>query len=166
MSNNPINLNDPSGLCGEGGRQSINCNTLLPNGQTVGDVVRRERAVLEQALDSALQADQTGSEADPLAAETGALIAIAWPNGPIDFKNNFQGQGDPKFLADEGNFAFYAVGSGFLPNKTLDALAGTYALLTAIFGSRHFSDLTGSMFSDSSAARVRDMALASNGCSP
>jgi len=85
-------------------------------------------------------------------------------NGLIDFKNNFKGKANAGMLGQAGNFAYYAIGSGFLPSRELDTGAGLYGLYSAIFGNKHFSDLTGPMFSDTSAASVRDAALASNRC--
>lgn len=95
---------------------------------------------------------------------TGSFIAIVGKNGPIDFKNQFPGQANATTLGQAGNFAFYAVGGGYLPNAELDLFAGLYGLVTATLGTRPYSDLTGPMFSDSSAASVRDAALAAAGC--
>jgi RHS repeat-associated protein len=92
VRNSPIKLIDPSGLCAANGQQPITCDTVLPNGQTVGDVVRQQRAVLQNVLDSSIQANQAGAESDPLSALTGAFLFIAKPNGPIDFKNTFRGR--------------------------------------------------------------------------
>ena len=164
VRNNPLNFVDPAGLC-PNKKQPIDCDTVLPNGETLGQVVQQERGIMQNAFDAALLANQKGSESDPLLQVAGTFFSIVRSNGPIDFKNNFRGQANANLLGQEGNFAFYAVGSGYLPNQLLDAGAGAYGLLTAIFGSRPFSDLTGPMFSDSSAASVRDLALASNGCS-
>jgi len=164
VRNNPISFVDPTGLCPDN-KQPVGCDTVLPNGETLGQVVQQERGLLQNAFDSAMLANQTGSDSDPLLEVTGTFLSIARSKGPIDFKNNFKGQANANFLGQAGNFAFYATGSGYLPNQLLDAGAGAYGLLTAIFGPRPFSDLTGPMFSDSSAASVRNLALASNGCS-
>jgi RHS repeat-associated protein len=52
VQNNPANLSDPTGLCATGkGQQTVNCDTVLPNGQTVGDVVRQQRAILQNIQD-------------------------------------------------------------------------------------------------------------------
>jgi RHS repeat-associated protein len=54
----------------------------------------------------------------------------------------------------------------YIPNGLLDLGAGAYAVTAAAFGPKPFSSLTGPMFSDASAAAVRNSALSSNGCSP
>ncbi len=141
------------------GPKQVDCDTVLPNGQTVGDVVRAQQAQLQRVLDSALQ-----SEGGPLSAELGTFLAISFPNGPIDFKNRFRGQANASVLGSAGNFAYYAVGSGYIPSSLLDFGAGTYAVAAAVFGRKPFSSLTGPMFADASAAAVRNAALASNGC--
>jgi len=162
--NNPTRLVDPSGLCGQMGQQQITCDTVLPDGRTIGDVVRQQRAVLQGIVDSTIRADQFGADSDPVSALSGQLLSIAWPNGPIDFKNNFKGEGDAKFLGQAGNFAFYAIGSGYLPNWELDAGASAYSVLSATFGRKPFSSLTRPGLIDASAAAVRGAALAANGC--
>ena len=152
VRNHPTDLIDPSGRCPKADPQPVNCDALLPNGQTVGDVVRQERAVLQNVFDTSIRASQGGAESDPLSAMTGVFIRIAWPNGPIDFKNIFKGKGDATLLGQAGNFAYYAVGSGYLPTLELDAGAAAYAILA------HGS------LSSPDARAVRDMALAANGC--
>jgi hypothetical protein len=137
---------------------------VLPNGQTLGQVIRQERAQLQEIVNIQLEMAQYGVEPSLLSTLTGAFGAIARPNGPIDFKNNFRTQGNGTTLGLAGNFAYYAIGSGFLPNFELDAGAGAYGIGSALFGNKPFSSLTGPMYSDTSAASVRDPALAANGC--
>lgn len=139
----------------------VNCGTVLPNGQTIGDVVRQQRASL---LTTELVAEASLYPATVAPAVLGQFISIVRPGGPIDFKSEFRGQANAALLGQEGNFTYYAIGTGILSPFALDAGAGAYGLLTAIFGSRHFSDLKGPMFSDASAASVRNPGLASNGC--
>jgi hypothetical protein len=93
---------------------------------------------------------------------TGEFAAIAWPNGPIDFKNKMTGNRATLGLA--GNYAYYAIGSGILPDTELDAGAGAYGLYSAVRGQKSLSSLTGPLFSDASAAAVRAAALSANGC--
>ena len=83
---------------------------------------------------------------------TGAFGYFVRPGGPTDFKNIFKGQAQAPFLGYAGNFAYYAIGSGYLPNSELDAGAGAYASTLAALGSKQFSQLTGPFFSDASAA--------------
>jgi hypothetical protein len=116
---------------------------------------------MQSALDAAMQSAEYAESFDLLGQMTGTFYSIAKSKGPIDFKYMFKG-GTPaqrQELGDAGNFAYFAIGSGYLPNAELDAGTAYYGLKTAIFGSRPFSDLTGRMFSNSSAARVRDAAL-------
>src|SRR6185369_6262254 len=49
----------------------------------------------------------------------GEIFAIPSSNGPIDFKNTFKGQADPELLGSAGNFAYYAIGSGNIPARSL-----------------------------------------------
>ena len=141
----------------------VSCSTVLPNGQTVGQVVNQYRNQLQSIANEALN---NPNNQNPLGEITGAFYPIAKSNGPIDFKNIFRGQANGAMLGQAGNFAYYAIGTGILPNWELDAGAGAYALKSAIFGNKPFSSLTGPMFSDASAASVRNAALASNGCKP
>ena len=120
--------------------------------------MRQYRADLQNAADN-------GTSEETFSTVTGTFLAIAGPHGPIDFKNGAAGQGgNGSTLGLAGNFAYYAIGSGILPNWELDAGAGAYGVLSATFGPKSFSSLTGPMFSDASAASVRNAALASNGC--
>ncbi|HEY6408939.1 MAG TPA: RHS repeat-associated core domain-containing protein, partial [Ktedonobacteraceae bacterium] len=143
---------------------NVGCSSLLPNGQTVGDVVRQQRALLQNVANNAVARANTGTPSNPLGEITGAFYPIAKSNGPIDFKKTFSGQANGVFLGQAGNFAYYAIGSGILPNLELDAGAGAYALYSAALGRKPFSSLTGPMFSDASAASTRDAGLAANGC--
>jgi hypothetical protein len=137
----------------------VSCNTVLPNGKTVGDVVRGEIAALRSVASLG-----TGIDSLPRLELYADFFSIASSGGPIDFKVQFRGQANAALLGQEGNFAYYAIGSTFFPTTILDAGAGAYGISTAMFGSRHFRNLTGPWFSDTSAASVRSAGLASNGC--
>ncbi|MES2473777.1 MAG: hypothetical protein V4601_13175 [Pseudomonadota bacterium] len=84
----------------------------------------------------------------------------AWPRGPIDFKNHFQGKSEKE--ADElgraGNFAYYAMGDGIIPRGLLDVGAKLYATGLAATGEKRWSDITPSLL-DRKAYEVRDKAL-------
>jgi RHS repeat-associated protein len=125
VGDNPVNLTDPLGLCP---LNKISCSSVLPNGQTVGQVVQKYRAELQDIANEALQNPENPN---PLGEITGAFLATAQPYGPIDFKNNFSGMANAAFLGQAGNFAYYAIGSGILPTWELDAGAGVYAVLSA-----------------------------------
>jgi RHS repeat-associated protein len=144
---NPLGGVDASGLCG-----SVDCNTVLPDGSTVGDVVRQLTAQLQANYDDALQAQIAGG-GDPLSSVAAGFLAIAQPNGPIDFKKNFRGQASATTLGQAGNFAYYAIGTNFLPNAVLDAGASAYSIFTG----------RGAGI-DNSANSVRNAALAAGGC--
>jgi hypothetical protein len=137
----------------------VGCDTALPTGGTVGDEVRKQRAILNNV-------NKVGMlfGVGPVPA-IGAMAVIAWPNGPIDFKNNLRGQTSGALLGRAGNFAYYSIGSQIVPDEVLDFGAGSYAVVAAMRRQKPFSELTGPMFSDASAASVRDDALASKGCS-
>jgi hypothetical protein len=141
----------------------LDCNTTLPNGNTVGDTVREQRAKLDDIENANF--DSAGFTGFTFLNKLAAFLGIAQSNGPIDFKNKFRGQGDSRTLGDAGNFAYYATGSGYIPKILLDAGAGAYALYSAANGQKQLSQLTGRMFSDQSADRMRNPALNSNGCS-
>lgn len=86
----------------------VNCGSVLPNGQTVGQVVNQ----VTQAIDAA-QSNSTQVGQDPLGPGLAEYYADVNSNGPIDFKNNFRGQANPGFLGAAGNFAYGAI-SGYL----------------------------------------------------
>ena len=156
-ASDPTNIIDLLGLCPP---KAVNCNSLLPNGKTIGDVVRSERAALQEVEDAQMALLKAGVQVQPLAALSGAFLGIVLPHGPIDFKLLFKGADDPAYLGRAGNFAYYAIGSGYLPDTELDLGAGAYA----VWAGKPISTLTGPGFSDKSAASVRDAALASQGC--
>lgn len=136
---------------------TVDYNTVLPDGQVLGDVVLKYREALRDAMTEALQNPLCD---DPVGESLATMLSIAMPGGPIDFKNNFKGQGDAVTLGLAGNYAYYAIGSAIIPTKILDAGAGSYALYSAIRGQKDFSSLTGPLFSDASAYSVRNAALA------
>ncbi|MGH9725429.1 MAG: RHS repeat-associated core domain-containing protein, partial [Candidatus Acidiferrales bacterium] len=125
----------------------VNCNTVLPNGQTVGYVVQQEVAALQDA-----KGIGTGIDTLPDIRIYLAFAYVASPGGPIDFKNNFNGQAAPNLLGQAGNFAYYAIGSAYFPTFALDAGATGYAILA------HGS------LSSPNAQVVRSNGLAANGC--
>ena len=141
-------------------KPKVDCNTVLPDGRTVGDYVRQYRSQLQSIANDQMQ-DPMGS-ASP-GALSGAMFSIANVGGPIDFKRKFRGQANGGMLGQAGNFAYYAIGSGIIPTFELDAGAAGYSLYSLIFGGKKFSDITWRGI-DTSAASVRDLALAANGC--
>jgi hypothetical protein len=137
------------------------CHQVLPNGQTVGNVVGQSRTQLQASYDNAAQT----FDVDPALSVLGTFAAIASPRGPIDFKNNFSGSGSPSSLSGAGNFSYYAIGTGYLPDTVLDAGASAYSILAILFSNKNPSTVgNGPLLIDDSAASVRNAALASGGC--
>ena len=137
----------------------INCDTVLPDGRTLGSVIREQRAVMATTYSTLLDSN--------IGRRFSTFISIVGPNGPIDFKKGQSGQTFVE-MGLAGNFAYYAIGAGFFSPSALDAGAGAYALTAAAFfphSTVHFSDLTGNFFSDSAANQMRGPGLAANGCS-
>ena len=98
------------------------------------------------------------------------FASIARDYGQIDFKN---GSGGRSVLAtnlgQDGNFAYYAIGSGFLSPNTLDFGASVYAVAATVPYPGHpgkpFSTIgNGPMLIDDSAASMRSAGLATPGC--
>lgn len=133
---------------------------ILPDGQKLGDVIQQHRSDLKDTVDR-LQNDPQALDGG-LGYAAGHYLGMAWPNGVIDFKNRFHGQGDPIDLGKAGNFAYYAIGSGILPDAVLDAGASAYNLYKKIIDTNpEMKQNNNATFSpDASAQSVRDHALA------
>ncbi len=143
-------------ICGVGGnsgsnvkaayRGMVNCRSILPNGQSVGQVVRS--IVSNIQIQAALGQSQFG-----------VFIAAALPNGPEDFKNNF-GPDKTGYLGAAGNFVFGAVAAGVgYSQATAELGAGFYA--TAIKSQPNFSN---PYFEDADAAKFVPAGYATGGC--
>jgi RHS repeat-associated protein len=117
------------------------CNTVLPNGQTVGNLVGRTVAAFDRST-----RDNPGSE-------VGTFAALVGPDSAIDFKNRFRGLASAGFLAAAGNYAYGAIANRTVGGTIGRVGAGAYGVSTALFGSRKFSDLRGPFGMDSSAYR-------------
>jgi RHS repeat-associated protein len=126
------------------------CNSVLPNGKTVGQVVQ----------DSIANIEAGAGPYDYGPGEFGAFIATVQSRGPIDFKNNFRGQANAGFLGAAGNFAYGAIASGIGYSQSFaEAGAGAYALKNRkLNGNNPFGE-------DNSAAQNLPAGYASNGCS-
>jgi hypothetical protein len=140
---------------------------ILPDGKKLGDVIQQHRSDLRNAVDR-LQNDPQSLDGG-LGYAAGHYLGMAWPNGAIDFKNRFRGQGDPTDLGKAGNFAYYAIGSGILPDAVLDAGASAYNFYKSSKDSKakqassaaKMKQNNNAIFSpDASAQSVRDHALA------
>ncbi len=133
----------------------------LPNGQTVGDVIRRERTGLLSNWRASL--DNTyPSEIGPISGYSllGDFYGRVRPHGENDFKNRFPGR-TPKeadLHGKLGNFAYYAIGDGIVPRGLLDLGAAGYAMWNWIRGEKKSSGISSALI-DNSAYSVRDKAL-------
>jgi hypothetical protein len=136
----------------------VGCSTVLPNGNTLGQYINQGRAQMQASVNAG------GSFNGGVLAN---FASIARDYGQIDFKNGAAGSSvlaNRAVLGQAGNFAYYSIGSGYLSPGLLDAGAGAYAVTSALLGKKSFSTLTGPMFSDASAASVRNAGLATPGC--
>jgi hypothetical protein len=129
---------------------------MLPDGQRLKDVIQQHRADLQDTV-GRLQGDPNSLDGG-LGYAAGHYLGMAWPHGVIDFKNKFKGQGNPDDLAKAGNFAYYAIGSGILPDTVLDAGASAYNLYKTVTGQNN--DNSDALGPDASAQSVREKALA------
>lgn len=127
----------------------------LPDGQKLKDVIQRHRSEL---LDTVERLQTYPESADGgLGYATGHYLSMAWPHGALDFKNRFKGRGNATDLGKAGNFAYYAIGAGILPDAVLDAGASAYNLYKTLTGQN--MDHSNPFGPDKSAQTVRDHAL-------
>jgi len=129
------------------------CSTVLPNGKTLGQYINQGRAQMQ------------ASKAPLL-----TFASIARDYGQIDFKNGAGGRSVlATSLGQDGNFAYYAIGSGFLSPNMLDFGASVYAVAATVpypgHSGKPFSTIgNGPMLIDDSAASMRSAGLATPGC--
>jgi RHS repeat-associated protein len=133
----------------------VGCNTVLPNGKTLGQYINQGRAQMQASVNA-------GGSLNGEVLTTFASIAMDY--GQIDFKNGAGGNSvlaNRAQLGQAGNFAYYAIGSGYLSPTMLDTGASAYS----VFSGKPFSTLhNGHMLIDRSAASVRTQGLATPGC--
>jgi RHS repeat-associated protein len=152
--------NGPGSNSSSGGSapSKVGCSTVLPNGNTLGQYINQGRAQMQASVNAGGSFNGGG---------LANFASIARDYGQIDFKNGAAGSSvlaNRAVLGQAGNFAYYAIGSGYLSPGLLDTGAGAYAVTSALLGKKSFSTLTGPMFSDASAASVRNAGLATPGC--
>jgi hypothetical protein len=88
----------------------VSCNTVLPNGNTVGQYINQGRAQLQAVVDAQNELAAAGGDVNPFAVQS-AFASFVRDYGPIDFKNGAAGQGgNGALLGQAGNFAYYAIG--------------------------------------------------------
>jgi len=137
---NPISKTDFFGLC--------DCNTVLPDGTTVGDVVRQQVSNLKLQI-----------AMDPNGGFGGlaAFVGISLNYGPIDFKKKWP---DPTGeLGAAGNFAYGSIAAGIgLAQSIAEFGAGAYAVHA------QKTNPNNPFYEDDSAAKNIPPGYASNGC--
>ena len=113
----------------------ITCDSRLPDGETVGDVVRDT-------------ADDINTRAALGEDKIGMFVSAALPHGPLDFKNLY-GPDNSGYLGATGNFAYGALASGVgVPQGLAEAGAGAYAAthLKATIGNPWLEDASAAKF--------------------
>jgi RHS repeat-associated protein len=107
-------------------RRQLGCNTLLPDGSTIGSHVKSisndsaQLSLISDANNPTLETQ--GSGANPL------LFAVQVYN-QTNFKLIYKGSTDATFLGDAGNFAYGAVSANVgVPLWATELIAGGYAL--------------------------------------
>ena len=124
------------------------CSTVLPNGKTVGDVVRSAIG------DTLTMGSDVGSNTDYAASMMAKMEMYTFPGGPLDFKNNFRGQGDPASLAAAGNFAYGAYVSALAGPSVSNFGAKLYGTVASWLGLKSSKFLAHNGMSKSGAANV------------
>jgi len=135
------------GVDRDGGNQEQKqptCNTVLPNGQSIGDVVRQS---LRQTLAN-IPASTTTFGTAFLGSVLGNVL------GTFDFKNRFRGQGDPAELAAAGNFAYGAYVSALFGSGVSNFGARAYGTVTNALGLKPNQFVAPNGMSVSAAANV------------
>lgn len=124
----------------------ISCNTVLPNGQTIRDVVH-------DALNRTVLALNSANTPVGVGFAGGTFTSVVWKGGELDFKNDFRGQAPGNFLGDAGNFAYGAY---------MSALAGPSVSNAGAILYNQFVVATGQKPGSLSAANGMDKSAAAN----
>ena len=136
---------DPLGLCA----QQPNCNTVLRNGQTIGQVVQNAVSTIQLVASY----DLSGL------SELAAFYETVKPRGPIDFRNNLGPDDAAGSLGAAGNFAYGAITSGIgYSQSVVEFGAGLYAAQAGK------SNPNNPFNEDDSAARNLPAGYGTNGC--
>ena len=138
-------------------QRPVDCNTVLPNGQTIGEFVRAAVQLTTSPVEMATDAVLSGP------GSTGVAIGTVAPFGAGDFKNRFKGQASPTFLADAGNFAYGAYVSAVAGPSVSNFGAVMYARVANAVGSKPASFMAPNGMSKSGAANV-PRGNANSGC--
>jgi RHS repeat-associated protein len=133
---------------GESMGEEPDCDTVLPNGKTIGESVRSAVA------DTLIPNGFVGSLTDYAASLTQDFVSYVIPYGPLDFKNRFKGQGRPGALADAGNFAYGAYVSALAGASVSNFGAKLYATGSYYLGLKPLKFLAPNGMSKSGAANV------------
>lgn len=123
------------------------CNTVLPNGKTVGDTVR---AAAQDTRDDNTSTSST-SATDNFQNK---FEFYTFPYGPLDFKNRFRGRADAATLAAAGNFAYGAYVSAVAGPSISTFGAKLYGVVASWLGLKSPKFLASNGMSKSGAANV------------
>ena len=138
-----------------------NCNTVLPNGKTIGDEVGNA------VFDTQMAIASPESNLDSASALTSKMADYTFPfafsYSPLDFKNRFRGQGIPADLSAAGNFAYAAYTSVFGGSSLTNFGARAYAQLAYATGLKDAKFMAPNGMDKSAAANV-PLGLANPGC--
>jgi len=123
VHNNSVNVTDPLGLCD---RKPITCDTILPDGSTIGSRV----AALSNSINS--QGQLIEGPEGPIWQGPGPLSIASQVYSGTNFRKMFGGPGAKNvFLGDAGNFAYGAVAAQLgVPLWATELAAGAYSLVT------------------------------------
>ena len=80
----------------------------------------------DQAINNMISITAAGG-VDPSGIPLAAFYLQVAPNGPLDVKNNFRGQGNAGFLGRAGNFAFGALASGLFGSGSFGQYLAFYS---------------------------------------
>jgi len=109
VDNDPISFSDPSGLC-----PLVKCDTSFRTAKLF--VILFGRSGPYFRVCSRARSKAVRQVLRPIPRCTNRDVCrYCISGGPIDFKNIFKHKADPVLLGQAGNFAYYAIGSGYLP---------------------------------------------------
>ena|ERR1035438_3383948 len=138
---------EPSGLSDlEDSETEVGCNTVLPDGSTIGSHVR---SVVNSVNNSAQLMVATENEESPSVSNLVSMISQVYSG--TNFRTMYGGPGaNYKFLGDAGNFAFFAINAKIgVPLLAAELAAGAYSIKV-----HSRKDWVGPFGMDPSATRV------------
>jgi RHS repeat-associated protein len=107
-------------------QNQVSCDTVLPDGSTIGGHVNS----VVNSLNNAANADLANPVLEAQSGMNPLLVAYQTYTG-TNFKIMYQGSANATFLGDAGNFAYGAVAANMeVPLSVAELVAGGYAQLT------------------------------------